>query len=56
MTLAPGSTLSHYSILGAVAPDGRFLVVRDAAEESVVQHVNVVLHWTEELRRATGGD
>jgi hypothetical protein len=37
----------------AVAPDGRFLVVRDTAEESMAQHVNVVLNWAEELRRAT---
>jgi eukaryotic-like serine/threonine-protein kinase len=42
-------TTSNYD----VAPDGRFLVVCDTAEESMAQHVNVVLNWTEELRKAT---
>jgi Tol biopolymer transport system component len=37
-----------------VAPDGRFLVVRDTAEESMAQHINVVFGWGKELRRATG--
>ncbi|MEQ1894646.1 MAG: protein kinase, partial [Planctomycetota bacterium] len=42
-------TLSNYD----VAPDGRFLVVRDTAEESMAGHINVVLHWDAELERAT---
>jgi len=43
-------TLTNYD----VAADGRFLVVRNTAEEPMDQHVNVVLGWDQELRRALG--
>jgi hypothetical protein len=45
-------TLSNYD----VAPDGRFLVVRNTAEESMAHHVNVVLDWLIEVRRALGDE
>jgi serine/threonine-protein kinase len=43
-------TLTNYD----VAPDGRFLVVRNTADEPMDQHVNVVLSWDAELARLLG--
>lgn len=38
-----------------VAPDGRFLMIRDPQEPAVLQ-INVVLNWFEELKRLVPGD
>jgi serine/threonine-protein kinase len=35
-----------------VAPDGRFLVVHNASEESMGGHLVVVLHWSEKVQRS----
>lgn len=35
----------------AVAPDGRFLMIRQSEEETSSRQINVVLNWTEELKR-----
>jgi hypothetical protein len=34
-----------------VAPDGRFLGIRDINPGSPTNQINVVLNWTEELKR-----
>lgn len=36
----------------AVAPDGRFLVVRQTSKELMAGHLMVALDWFEALRRA----
>jgi hypothetical protein len=34
-----------------VAPDGRFVVSRDADTKGIGIHINVVLHWFDEIKR-----
>jgi serine/threonine-protein kinase len=44
----PGTNSSNYD----VTPDGqRFLMIKDSASESFPTQINVVLNWTEELKR-----
>jgi hypothetical protein len=40
----------------AIAPDGqRFLMLKNSETELAPAQLNVVLNWSEELRRQTGG-
>ena len=44
----PGTTSSNYD----VTPDGqRFLMITDSEQDATPTQVNVVLNWTEELKR-----
>ena len=44
----PGPTSSNYD----VTPDGqRFIVIQDSDQDAAPGEVNVVLHWSEELKR-----
>ena len=35
----------------SVAPDGRFLIIRDVAGQSSVPQIHVIVNWVQELKR-----
>ena len=56
MRLFDGDYVTTISIMAGavdydVAPDGRYLMVKLSEEERASAHLNVVLHWADELAR-----